>query len=71
MTSTAEPGRPAPVATADGPGVTGLRVVLGEDDVLLREGLASLLQRSGFEVAGRPATARSCSRWPARRGLTW
>jgi DNA-binding NarL/FixJ family response regulator len=33
--------------------VTGLRVVLGEDDVLLREGLASLLDRSGFEVAGQ------------------
>jgi serine/threonine-protein kinase PknK len=30
-----------------------LRVVLGEDDVLLREGLASLLERSGFEVAGQ------------------
>jgi serine/threonine-protein kinase PknK len=53
MTSNAEPGRPAPEATADGPGVTGLRVVLAEDDVLLREGLASLLQRSGFEVAGQ------------------
>jgi YesN/AraC family two-component response regulator len=33
--------------------MTGLRVVLGEDDVLLREGLASLLERSGFEVAGQ------------------
>jgi DNA-binding NarL/FixJ family response regulator len=30
-----------------------LRVVLAEDDVLLREGLASLLQRSGFEVVGQ------------------
>ena len=29
------------------------RVVLGDDDVLLREGLASLLQRSGFEVIGQ------------------
>jgi DNA-binding NarL/FixJ family response regulator len=29
-----------------------VRVVLAEDDVLLREGLASLLQRSGFEIAG-------------------
>ncbi len=33
--------------------MTGLRVVLAEDDVLLREGLASLLQRSGFEVVGQ------------------
>ncbi|HVQ91009.1 MAG TPA: response regulator transcription factor [Mycobacteriales bacterium] len=33
--------------------MTGLRVVLAEDDVLLREGLASLLGRSGFEVVGQ------------------
>jgi DNA-binding NarL/FixJ family response regulator len=33
--------------------MTGLRVVLAEDDVLLREGLASLLGRSGFEVMGQ------------------
>jgi DNA-binding NarL/FixJ family response regulator len=33
--------------------MTGIRVVLAEDDVLLREGLASLLERSGFEVAGQ------------------
>jgi DNA-binding NarL/FixJ family response regulator len=29
------------------------RVALADDDVLLREGLASLLQRSGFEVVGQ------------------
>ncbi|HLH27490.1 MAG TPA: response regulator, partial [Acidimicrobiales bacterium] len=29
------------------------RVVIADDDVLLREGLASLLDRSGFEVAGQ------------------
>jgi DNA-binding NarL/FixJ family response regulator len=29
------------------------RVVLADDDVLLREGLASLLERSGYEVAGQ------------------
>jgi len=33
--------------------MTGMRVVLAEDDVLLREGLASLLERSGFEVIGQ------------------
>ena len=32
---------------------TPTRVVLADDDVLLREGLASLLQRSGFEVAAQ------------------
>lgn len=30
-----------------------LRVVVADDDVLLREGLASLLDRSGFEIAGQ------------------
>jgi DNA-binding NarL/FixJ family response regulator len=29
------------------------RVVVADDDVLLREGLASLLQRSGFDVVGQ------------------
>jgi DNA-binding NarL/FixJ family response regulator len=29
------------------------RVVLADDDVLLREGVASLLERSGYEVAGQ------------------
>ena len=33
--------------------MTGLRVVLAEDDVLLREGLASLLERSGLTVLGQ------------------
>jgi DNA-binding NarL/FixJ family response regulator len=33
--------------------VTPVRVILAEDDVLLREGLASLLGRSGFEVVGQ------------------
>jgi DNA-binding NarL/FixJ family response regulator len=34
-----------------------VRVVLAEDDVLLREGLTSLLQRSGFEVVGQAGDA--------------
>jgi DNA-binding NarL/FixJ family response regulator len=33
------------------------RVALAEDDVLLREGLASLLERSGFQVVGQCDTA--------------
>jgi DNA-binding NarL/FixJ family response regulator len=36
----------------DTPGMP-TRVVLADDDVLLREGLASLLDRSGFEVVGQ------------------
>lgn len=33
------------------------RVVLADDDVLLREGLAGLLERSGFEVVGQSGDA--------------
>jgi DNA-binding NarL/FixJ family response regulator len=36
---------------------SALRVVLAEDDVLLREGLASLLERSGFEIVGQAGDA--------------
>ncbi|MGD0701698.1 MAG: response regulator transcription factor [Trebonia sp.] len=34
-----------------------IQVALADDDVLLREGLASLLERSGFEVVGQCADA--------------
>jgi serine/threonine-protein kinase PknK len=33
--------------------MTALRVIVADDDVLLREGLASLLDRSGFDVVGQ------------------
>jgi DNA-binding NarL/FixJ family response regulator len=36
-----------------GPGTAAVRVVVAEDDVLLREGLASVLDRSGFVVVGQ------------------
>ncbi len=36
---------------------SGARVVLADDDVLLREGLASLLERFGFQVVGRCETS--------------
>jgi DNA-binding NarL/FixJ family response regulator len=37
--------------------MTAVRVVVADDDVLLREGLASLLDRSGFEVVGQAGDA--------------
>jgi DNA-binding NarL/FixJ family response regulator len=37
--------------------VNGASVVLADDDVLLREGLASLLERSGFQVVGQCETS--------------
>jgi serine/threonine-protein kinase PknK len=35
-----------------------LRVVIAEDDVLLREGIASLLERAGFDVVGQVGDGR-------------
>jgi serine/threonine-protein kinase PknK len=35
----------------------GLQVVLADDDILLREGLASLLERSGYEVIDQTGNA--------------
>jgi DNA-binding NarL/FixJ family response regulator len=49
-------------------GTASTRVVLAEDDVLLREGLASLLERSGFEVVGQ--TGNSASILSLVRALT-
>jgi DNA-binding NarL/FixJ family response regulator len=37
--------------------MSAVQVVVADDDVLLREGLASLLERSGFEVVGQAADA--------------
>jgi serine/threonine-protein kinase PknK len=34
----------------------GAKVLLADDDVLLREGLAGLLERSGYEVVGQCGT---------------
>jgi DNA-binding NarL/FixJ family response regulator len=36
---------------------TGLRVVIADDSVLFREGIAQLLERAGFQVAGQSGTA--------------
>src|SRR5258705_8731660 len=36
---------------------TGHRVVVADDDVLLREGVAGLLERSGFEIVGQAGDA--------------
>src|ERR1700758_2368090 len=46
----ADIGRAERISDTDG--VAPLRVVVADDDVLLREGLASLLTRSGFDVIG-------------------
>ena len=35
-----------------------LRLIVADDDVLLREGVASLLERSGFDVVGQAADGR-------------
>src|SRR4051812_15284843 len=35
----------------------GIRIALADDDILLREGLASLLGRSGFTIVGQAGDA--------------
>ena len=50
------PGMDDPGRSDGGPPMTRGRVILADDDVLLREGLASLLERSGFEVLGQAGT---------------
>jgi DNA-binding NarL/FixJ family response regulator len=44
-------------ANAQEDAATRGRVVIAEDEVLLREGLASLLERAGFEVVGQAGDA--------------
>ena len=44
MSDLSDPGRP-------------VRVVLADDNVLLREGIAGLLERAGFEIAGQAGDA--------------
>jgi class 3 adenylate cyclase/CheY-like chemotaxis protein len=51
-----EDGFPPPRAEAPPP-LTRTRVVLADDSVLLREGIASLLEDAGFEVAAQCGTA--------------
>lgn len=52
---TVESGQPqtAGPPADDGGRVPAVRVAVAEDDVLLREGLASLLSKSGFDVVGQ------------------
>jgi serine/threonine-protein kinase PknK len=51
-TKQSSPGR-----DAAGPRTSQGRVVLADDDVLLREGMTSLLERSGFDVVGQAGDA--------------
>jgi DNA-binding NarL/FixJ family response regulator len=48
-----EAAQPGAGRDGDVSAMSRLRVVLAEDDILLREGLASLLDRSGFQVVGQ------------------
>ena len=42
-----------PGVTGEAAELSGKRVIVADDDVLLREGLASLLERAGYQVAGQ------------------
>ena len=52
-----DPTSPDATAKDAGSVATRLRVVVADDDTLLREGLASLLERSGFEIVGQVGDA--------------
>jgi transposase-like protein len=53
--------RPEPInATAISAPTRASRVVLADDDVLLREGLAGLLARSGFDAVGQAGNGIEC-----------
>ncbi|CAN5163192.1 response regulator transcription factor [soil metagenome] len=47
------------MSSADSAGQAAVRVVVADDDVLLREGLSSLLERSGFDIVGQAGDAES------------
>jgi DNA-binding NarL/FixJ family response regulator len=51
------PGDTTPAASAAPARPRGLRVVVADDDALLREGIASLLREAGHEVVGRAPDA--------------
>ena len=40
-----------------------MRVVIADDELLLREGLARLLAEAGFDVVGKAATGEELLRW--------
>ena len=40
--------------------MSAVQVVVADDDVLLREGVASVLARSGFELVGQAGDRRAC-----------
>lgn len=47
------------MSSADSAEQAAVRVVVADDDVLLREGLSSLLERSGFDIVGQAGDAES------------
>jgi DNA-binding NarL/FixJ family response regulator/class 3 adenylate cyclase len=55
------PSRFPPLSTAR-TGFRGMRVVLADDSVLLREGIARLLEDAGFEVVAQSGTAEDLMR---------
>jgi DNA-binding NarL/FixJ family response regulator len=53
-------------SSREGPSGSRMRVVVADDNVLLRAGLASLLERSGSAVAGQAEDAEELAQTPDR-----
>ena len=51
------PAGELPLESTDSPAGDAMRVVIADDSVLLREGIAKLLENAGFEIAGQSSTA--------------
>jgi hypothetical protein len=65
-----EPGGTA--ATAGPASAAAIRVVLADDSVLFREGLARVLAENGFMVAGQAGDADGCMRrWSRKHPIWW
>ena len=47
------------------------RVVVADDDALLRQGVASLLASAGYDVVGEASDADELLRLVRARGPTW
>jgi hypothetical protein len=59
-------------AAGAGPASAAIRVILADDSVLFREGLARVLADNGFIVAGQRAMRAACTRrWSGKHPTSW
>ncbi|BCI88729.1 hypothetical protein NIIDMKKI_39350 [Mycobacterium kansasii] len=57
--------------TTDADAAKPHRVLIAEDEALIRMDLAEMLREEGYDIVGRPVTARKPSNWPSDTSLIW